>query len=78
MAIYPPCPTSLAIRAFNTGLNKVLLGLVSPWRSQKALEGLSFLRSLARLPLRSYGYCSSRGLVSFPTAVPSERVRSAV
>lgn len=78
MAIYLSCPASLAILAFNTGLNKVLLGPISPWRSQKTLEGLSFLRSLARLPLRSYGYCSSRGLVSFPTAVPSERVRSAV
>lgn len=78
VAIYPPCPTFLAILAFSMGLNKVLLGLISPWRFQKALEGLSFLRSLACLPLRSYGYCSSRGLVSFPSAVPSERVRSAV
>lgn len=71
----PLCPTSLSL---NTGLNKMLLGPVSPWRLQKALEGFSFLRSLARLALRSYGYCSSRGLVGFPAAGPSECVRSAL
>lgn len=78
VAIYPPCPTFLAILARSTGLNKVLLGLISPWRFQKVLEGLSFLRSLACLPLRSFGFCSSRGLVSFPSAAPSQRVRSVV
>lgn len=46
---YLPCPASLAMLAFKVGLKKVLLGPVSPWRLQKALEGLSFLRSLARL-----------------------------